>query len=876
MKKLTVLAIVCLLLSSVLFSADYPLGTFSFMGNKEWAYNHRNAFNSYMQQLGYNTSLIELFSTTYPAIDGPVSSDLAGVFSSMRTHGLNAAIMDKTYSPRETGSSYAYTTGSYIKFEAEFSNWAEIKPGDGSASNYWYGSRETRYMVRDVNGFKSLAIQQRVGVPDDDDDSSYGFVWRCEAGQDRAGFAYGDLRYRWKGRPSVSGGDSLDIRIGQEFILKKINPLETPSSSDKLYIRYSFKLEGIDSLADNDGILVFSIVGYPYAGGGHAVSPDSLKLIVGNSVIGKEYNLTRSAYESLPAHPDYSGYRYLDVEVSYAELFSKKLLADNSAWSYRLVNINPRVYWLGNCDLSLDFIEIRDQFYKNIESNPGVYEAAIASRMSYLQSIYQQNGSPEYISHMFTFDEPYQPQFRSYQKLETSPQLSGRPEKQFTAVNVRGFRRFPIGIDPNIPNETKYYNNVEAFINVANPKYLMVNPYPITPEILWNESTSDENHIQNILDDFVLDKYRDAKMHSDSVDGGEFYACVQAMGHWRNGSWKQYILPPPQTQEMMQYLPLCYGADGIFNYRLFGYVGHPKLTSDEYGALVSVNLGSPEINPPTFNAIQKANKKIQQYGPIITKLEWKGANTIMQFSAVPEVETSSLHITGIANATPTLSGPYGCYVQAGYFLDSDNNPSIMLVNRRANYFNSNGLGDPEDISIGNYDACFPAFNPQKVTVSISESATAQFGEYVALYDVASDSLYFEEGWDRTVQLGPGEGKFLQMCGTLPSIVTEDISLPQKSVLAGEITLTQSSVVQNQPKSTLIFTPGTHITLLSGTVLNLAGAITFGDGVHFCIEDSASVNISEADCEFKGTLSIEGNGCFNITNSTSGGLSLKDR
>ena len=58
MKKLTVLAIVCLLLSSVLFSIEYPLGTFSYMGNKKWAYENKETFNSYMEQLGYNTSII--------------------------------------------------------------------------------------------------------------------------------------------------------------------------------------------------------------------------------------------------------------------------------------------------------------------------------------------------------------------------------------------------------------------------------------------------------------------------------------------------------------------------------------------------------------------------------------------------------------------------------------------------------------------------------------------------------------------------------------------------------------------------------------------------------------------------------------------------
>lgn len=752
MKKFTLLAIVCLLLISSLCSelAEYPIGTFSFLGNKQWAYDHRDAFNAYMDTLGYNTSIIELFSTDYPAIDGTVSTNLAGMFNSMEAHGLKAAVMDKAYSPSTNNSSYAYTTGSYMRFEAEFSDWRAVKPTDIDSSAYWYGSRETRYKTSD----DTLRFVNRVGEKwhPIDTTPSYGYVWKCEATvQDSAGFAYGDLRYRWKQPPQLPYPDSLDIRIGQEFLLKKLDPNVLPADDlSHLYIRYAFMLDGTDSLNDEDVVLSFTLVGYPYSGGGHVQEPDSLEMIVNGVLVGTEYQLTKSEYASLPGSLEFIGFKYLDVEVTYAELKSKNLFVvdgygnEVSSWRHQLVNINPRVYWYDNCDLFLDFIEIRDQLYKNIESNPGVYEAAISTRIADLQT-----SSGGIISHIFTLDEPYQPQFKSYRDLERTPYLSGRTEKQFTAVNIRGFRKFPMG-DPS--SSTKCYNNVEAFIGVTQPKYLMVNPYPITPEINWNYSTSDKNHIQSTLDEFVLDKYRDAKVHSVSQGGGEFYACVQAWGRWKDDHWDDYILPPPETQEMMQYLPLCFGADGIFNYRLYGSVSLSPDSYDEYGALISDNLSSPSKNLPTFNAIQSANLKIQKYGPLIKELNWVGSNTILESSTEPYIDTALLHITEITNAYPTPSGPYGCYVQSGYFIDADANPSIMLVNRRANYrdYNMNENPGVRGVNLDDHLACYPAFDSQVVKISISESANSVFGDYIGLYDAYSDSLYLCDGLNRTI------------------------------------------------------------------------------------------------------------------------------
>lgn len=278
---------------------DFPIGTFSFMGNKDWAVTNKTQFNSFMQQLGYNTSVIQLYPTTYPEIDGTVISDLNSVFSSMRTFGLKAAIMDVAYSPSEYGSSYAYTTGNYMKFEAEFSNWTAVNPDDIEDSKYWYGSREATHMVANGAGVEHLTTVDRKGVIESDFHASNHYFWKCSRSHQLPGFAYGDLKYRWLATPAL--GDTLDrdIRVGKEFIFKKLDPMETsPSFSDKMYIRYAFKLNYDANLAPEDILLTFTIVGYPYNenNNGHVPQPDSLQMIINDNSMGslvKEIILAR-------------------------------------------------------------------------------------------------------------------------------------------------------------------------------------------------------------------------------------------------------------------------------------------------------------------------------------------------------------------------------------------------------------------------------------------------------------------------------------------------------------------------------------------------------------------------------------------------------
>ena len=55
----------------------------------------------------------------------------------------------------------------------------------------------------------------------------------------------------------------------------------------------------------------------------------------------------------------------------YDELLADSLFWDGNWALWGLVNLNPRMYWHGNCNLKLKSIEIEDQLFHNIKTQTG-------------------------------------------------------------------------------------------------------------------------------------------------------------------------------------------------------------------------------------------------------------------------------------------------------------------------------------------------------------------------------------------------------------------------------------------------------------------------------------------------------------------------
>ena len=443
-KKYYCMMMVVILVSNVyasVFSSQYPIGTYSYLGNKNYVYNNRDAFCSYLHDMGYNTSIIEVFSP-----GGTTVTDYNDLYDKFYDHELDAIVMDKRWDMNNQYSTYALSTGSYHRFEAEYSSGTEVTLGDNLKSRYWYRSRTDNHATR-------------VGkVYTFDNDS-----WQCERGVDPVGFAYTDLKWRW----NTAAGDS--VRIGKEFLVKK---LDTPDNDNFIYITYNLSVSDFpNNVSSTTPLLGLMPCGFPYEGSGYAT--------VENTLLHYNYSNAQTGEATLFTYGDYLGLGSplgaftITLRVSYSELLLKDLFAETDNWWKRvLVNLNPRLMWYGNCDLLLDYIEIEDQLFHNMKTvNNGTISLnpTVANQMNNQISTIYPSSHPELVTSVYTFDEPTQPLWKSYQMIEDASNST-----MMSACYDLRYHDFPLTDAPG-----KYYDNIEAFLDVTSPKVIMPDIYPL-------------------------------------------------------------------------------------------------------------------------------------------------------------------------------------------------------------------------------------------------------------------------------------------------------------------------------------------------------------------------------------------------------------
>jgi hypothetical protein len=122
--KRMIVAVVALIVTALSASNSdaFPLGVYSFLGNKQFVYLHKDSFVSWMDSLSYNVNIMELFPEgTQP--DGQTvhsQSDFSGLLSQLDGQGIDAIIMDRCWKDAlYEFSPYYLTKSNYIKLEAE-------------------------------------------------------------------------------------------------------------------------------------------------------------------------------------------------------------------------------------------------------------------------------------------------------------------------------------------------------------------------------------------------------------------------------------------------------------------------------------------------------------------------------------------------------------------------------------------------------------------------------------------------------------------------------------------------------------------------------------------------------------------------------------
>lgn len=207
----------------------------------------------------------------------------------------------------------------------------------------------------------------------------------------------------------------------------------------------------------------------------------------------------------------------------------------------------------------------------------------------------------------------------------------------------------------------------------------MIDFYPLHPKNNWNASNQDnligDLPIQSSLDYKTLSHYYAAKKRCMELDI-PFYVVPVSAGRWivrsPNSNWDYYMMPTGNMQKCLQLLPLCYGVDGVINWKIYDsnlsnpiseYNHEPyetasmRLEYDKYKnsntqtqwyALVERNGDNIESDTPQFEAICQANDKLSKYGKIMKErnLHWKNALCVT---------------TSTESFTPHQSYDYVCY-----------------------------------------------------------------------------------------------------------------------------------------------------------------------------------------------------------------------
>ncbi len=689
-----------------------------------------------MQTLGYNATLMNT---------NLLDKELPRLLGLMDDHGLDSIILDFGWDPsldnEQRFAAYPISLSNYMKFEAEFSSEEEVKKGDGVESQFWYAAR-------------NMPQQPRTGRKVAVSDMSYGWGWEALSQLDKKGYLFTDLRYRW---PNPNGAY---VRFGDEFTLNRANPSSLKDES--IWVNYRFKITSVDSgLLPDEPLLRFYIAGYELSGTGFS-SQEKIVSHMSKDSKSSETIFTAQDY-ARAISPD--GFIDIQLNLPYAELIAAKLLtADtdldpstpDSKNRLRLINFNPRVFWYGNCDVQLDFVEVEDQTHYDLRTKNDWWAEKIAGRMRSVIS--QASGN---LRAFYTWDEPQLGQFDSFRLLQDIAASAGT--KLITAVF--DYQRNRYALDPR---KGIRYDHVDAFLKLANPRIISPDIYPLTPEIGWNIDGSAGNlFIQNVLDEKLLRVYRNCKLYRDEEQGREFLPIVQVLGNWMKsggtGQWVSWIQPPTATQKALLYLPLCYGPDGIIHYSLRkvqspeGY-GHKVISYSRQG---SPTYPYPERDPIAWPAVESSNSRVKQYGSLIRDLTWLEAESVGLKKSRGKAWHKSAQLSYI-RVNQSKNGDYEGYVQCGYYQDEAGNPWFMVVNRRGNFFNGGAIASPSQVPAEQFAIYFPEAEPQTLEFKFNGKAVKQYGRNLALHDPVDNILYVGNKGLIEISIPAGEGRLLRL------------------------------------------------------------------------------------------------------------------
>jgi len=711
----------CLIPLNAFHSEPFLLGTYSYLQNdKRFFTEHRDELISYMKDLSFNINVIETTNS---------DSDLSSLLQALDRAKLDAVLTDKQWSndpkdPRRF-SAVPLATSNYHRFEAEFTDSREVKKGDNLNPKFWYGNSN---------------VTKRIGRAIQDPKASYEHAWQVKRGEDKAGWAYTDIIMRWPDRMGKS------VKLYDEIRFHKTH-LETKGDTDSLYLSYRVKITNLaPDLTDSDPLL--SIQLYAHLGGKREFGE---KITASKNAKGRQEERRYFSLGDFKAMGNPEGYIDLPFTISYNDLRASKIMTDDwdnnpetpgHWWWYIFRHFAPGLYWHGNCDLSLDYIDMEDEIHRDLRQNYAFYKKGINERLRAHRALAGGN----VIRYTYSMDEPFQTHLSSFNLIqsmieEDNPQLCAASYD----VSHRTFK---------LDKKDNWWNFPDMIRAVAQPRIMMPDIYPIQPGILY-EPDAGENFYQNVLDYRLLKGYRESKHYASQDPKRKLYPVVQVFGYWSGARWWSWIMPPRATQKALLFLPLCYGAQGLYQYQLQGFVDSSDV--GYYAPLIAIDSREIKKVDYVYDVVKEVNPRVLSFGKELLDWDWLGATTAMTYSNYPKLDYAGSGIRKL-RVEEACNGSYEGYVETGLYAKSSGEYAIFVVNRRSNEFHPNEkYSTPDFVSPENYRDAYSEFEPQTFKVIFDRDV-----KYPALLDMESKELYKAKRHMVKIKIPAGEAKLLKV------------------------------------------------------------------------------------------------------------------
>lgn len=665
-------------------------------------------------------------------------------------------------------------------------------------------------------------------------------AWVCNSSQgDVAGIALSSPRKRWK--PHYESWPRM-LSSDIAFFNGAIN-------DNKLYLTVAMRYEDI-TVGEPVATISLKLYNPPipadYDEYGLTYPADYVNIaltpvdpLYGTSIAA----VTEGLYPSTMLDP-YQNYLF----QYYVDLSTLKpyMNGDEGTATREFYHINPEIYWHGNGKLTIDYITIEDEFSRSVG------QGASSPYLAYLDSQINDLASSNLLYH-YSLCEPRAGQLQMYENIQNHLNTLTPPQKMVTAMWLKDYL---LEIDEDTP-----YNYHKRFLHESSPDRIMVDVYPLQGNLTW---TGSNPSAQTKIDEMVHYYYHKLVTNVQSLNPDtEILHVPQTFGVVLSGSgsWS-YNMPPRSMIKALKFLPLCYASDGTMD---FCVASNPN-DYVEGGSWVTplVHSGSLDnkynnlqvpINNSAYDYITVANAKIAVYGPTIRQLEWINANKIMDSGIVPydpldgednilldEVCLDNINVTPDSDTHTGYSG----YVQCGYYKKDDSlnaNPYFMLVNRRSVY--PTGVTAP----LRKIDLHFTDAPPQVVNFQLSNASHNIFGTHVGLYDQYDNTIWASGPVMGTINVpvGPGDGRLLQMCSTLPLMVNANADVKEVAYLSGSITIDQGAVVTIHAGTVTSIFSNSSILVKSGSTLSIEGTLSIGDNVSIIVEDGGGIAFNDAIC-----------------------------